>query len=129
MTLGMKDLLLSQILCCISEPQLEKARSAGPDLVRQISAQISCHEEETHPWAQGLTFLLSCSMFSSAYVAYSSTWNKNSLLPLSQSLAPLLFLAKISNSRVDGWACSRIILGRSPEHSHGLVFQLFYFCF
>lgn len=129
MTLGMKALLLSQILCCISDPQLKKAWTAGPDLVRQISGPISHHEEETHPWAWGLTFLLTCPMFSSAYVAYSSTWNKNSLLPPSQPLAPLLFWAKISNSRVDGWARSRSKSGRSTEHSHGLVLQLFYFCF
>lgn len=63
-------------------------------------------------------------MFSSVDVAYSSTWNKNSLLPPSQSLAPLLFSGKVSNSRMDGWACSRSRLGRSTEHSHGLVLQL-----
>lgn len=91
-------------------------------------AQISHHEEETHP-AWGLTFLLTCPMFSSAYVAYSSTWNKNSLLPPTQPLAPLLFLAKISNSRVDGWARSSSKPGRSTEHSHGLLLQLFHVCF
>lgn len=68
-------------------------------------------------------------MFSSVDVAYASTWNKNSLLPPFQSLAPLLFSVKVSNSQVDGWSSSRSGLGRSTEHSHGLVLQLFYLCF
>lgn len=37
MTLGMLDFLFSQMLHCISEMQLEKATTAGPDSVIQTS--------------------------------------------------------------------------------------------